>query len=117
MGFAQTQQPQQPTPPSSAYFSQSRKWVSFKIQHSAPQRVWYNKQNGVEEVKDGTSHGNDLENGVRRKKLAVFVSGGGSNFKSIHEASLGGSVHGDIVVLVTNKRGFLSIFMYLFLFI
>ena len=79
--------------------------------------MWYNKQNGVEEVKDGTSHGNDLENGVKRKKLAVFVSGGGSNFKSIHEASLGGSVHGDIVVLVTNKRGLLSIFMYLFLFI
>lgn len=107
---------QAPTP-FSAYFSQPRKWVSFKIQHSAPQRVWYNKQNGVEEVKDGTSHGNDLEYGVRRKKLAVFVSGGGSNFKSIHKASLGGSVHGDIVVLVTNKRGFLSIFMYLFLFI
>ena len=106
---------QTPTPPSSAYFSQSRKWVSFKIQHSAPQRVvWSNKQNGVEEAKDGTSHGNDLENGVRRKKLAVFVSGGGSNFRSIHEASLGGSVHGDFVVLVTNKRGFLSIFMYFY---
>ena len=106
---------QTPTPPSSAYFSQSRKWVSFKIQHSAPQRVvWSNKQNGVEEAKDGTSNGNDLENGVRRKKLAVFVSGGGSNFRSIHEASLGGSVHGDFVVLVTNKRGFLSIFMYFY---
>ncbi|XP_030939118.1 phosphoribosylglycinamide formyltransferase, chloroplastic-like isoform X1 [Quercus lobata] len=95
---------QAPTP-FSAYFSQPRKWVSFKIQHSAPQRVWYNKQNGVEEVKDGTPHGNDLEYGVRRKKLAVFVSGGGSNFRSIHKASLGGSVHGDIVVLVTNNRG------------
>ncbi|MED6182989.1 Phosphoribosylglycinamide formyltransferase (GART) [Stylosanthes scabra] len=40
---------------------------------------------------------------VRRKKLAVFVSGGGSNFKSIHEASLKGSLHGDVLVLVTNK--------------
>ncbi|MED6151888.1 hypothetical protein PIB30_086708 [Stylosanthes scabra] len=39
---------------------------------------------------------------VRRKKLAVFVSGGGSNFKSIHEASLKGSLHGD--VLVSLKR-------------
>ncbi|CAJ2668193.1 unnamed protein product [Trifolium pratense] len=39
----------------------------------------------------------------RRKKLAVFVSGGGSNFKSIHEASKRGSLHGDVVVLVTNK--------------
>ncbi|GAU21169.1 hypothetical protein TSUD_10860 [Trifolium subterraneum] len=40
----------------------------------------------------------------RRKKLAVFVSGGGSNFKSIHEASKRGSLHGDVVVLVTNKN-------------
>lgn len=40
---------------------------------------------------------------VRRKKLAVFVSGGGSNFKSVHEATISGSVHGDISVLVTNK--------------
>lgn len=39
----------------------------------------------------------------RRKKLAVFVSGGGSNFRSIHEASKRGSLHGDVVVLVTNK--------------
>ncbi|KAJ8751724.1 hypothetical protein K2173_025897 [Erythroxylum novogranatense] len=42
---------------------------------------------------------------LRRKRLAVFVSGGGSNFMSIHEACLQGSVHGDIVVLVTNKAG------------
>jgi phosphoribosylglycinamide formyltransferase len=103
-------------PPSSASFAQSRKWVSFKIQHSVPQRVCSNKQqrlkckNGVEEVEGS-------ENGVRRKKLAVFVSGGGSNFRSIHEASLGGSIHGDIVVLVTNKHGLFSIFTWLFLFI
>ena len=42
---------------------------------------------------------------VRRKKLAVFVSGGGSNLKSIHEASLKGSLRGDVLVLVTNKTG------------
>ncbi|KAJ6845503.1 phosphoribosylglycinamide formyltransferase, chloroplastic-like isoform X1 [Iris pallida] len=42
---------------------------------------------------------------VRRKKLAVFVSGGGSNFRSIHEASVGGLVHGDVAVLVTDKPG------------
>lgn len=42
---------------------------------------------------------------LRRKKLAVFVSGGGSNFKAIHEATLAGSVHGDVVALVTNKPG------------
>ncbi|KZV16125.1 phosphoribosylglycinamide formyltransferase, chloroplastic [Dorcoceras hygrometricum] len=40
---------------------------------------------------------------IRKKNLAVFVSGGGSNFRSIYEASLNGSVQGDIAVLVTNK--------------
>ncbi|XP_057765002.1 phosphoribosylglycinamide formyltransferase, chloroplastic [Salvia miltiorrhiza] len=41
---------------------------------------------------------------IRRKNLAVFVSGGGSNFRSIYEATLKGSVHGDVVALVTNKH-------------
>lgn len=40
-----------------------------------------------------------------RKNLAVFVSGGGSNFRSIHNASSNGLIHGDVVVLVTNKPG------------
>jgi phosphoribosylglycinamide formyltransferase len=43
--------------------------------------------------------------GVGRKRLAVFVSGGGSNFRSIHEAALGGKVNGDMVALVTDKPG------------
>ncbi|KAL9248051.1 hypothetical protein vseg_021414 [Gypsophila vaccaria] len=50
----------------------------------------------------------DVENSgskSRRKKLAVFVSGGGSNFKAIHEATRNGSVLGDVVVLVTSKTG------------
>lgn len=42
---------------------------------------------------------------VKRKKLAVFVSGGGSNFRSIQEACAAGSINGDIVLLVTNKKG------------
>lgn len=42
---------------------------------------------------------------VRRKRLAVFVSGGGSNFRSIHEAALGGRVNGVVVALVTDKPG------------
>ncbi|XP_010499671.1 PREDICTED: phosphoribosylglycinamide formyltransferase, chloroplastic-like [Camelina sativa] len=41
---------------------------------------------------------------IRRKKLAVFVSGGGSNFKKIHEGCSVGSVHGDVVLLVTNNK-------------
>ncbi|CAH2034691.1 unnamed protein product [Thlaspi arvense] len=39
-----------------------------------------------------------------RKKLAVFVSGGGSNFKKIHEGCSSGLVKGDVVLLVTNKK-------------
>ncbi|CAL9181851.1 unnamed protein product [Musa hybrid cultivar] len=42
---------------------------------------------------------------TQRKRLAVFVSGGGSNFKAIHEAAKEGLVHGDIMVLVTDKPG------------
>lgn len=51
-----------------------------------------------------------LDSGIQRKNLAVFVSGGGSNFRSIHEACLRGSVHGGIVVLVTNKSGMVCCF-------
>ncbi|KAF7145064.1 hypothetical protein RHSIM_Rhsim04G0089100 [Rhododendron simsii] len=45
------------------------------------------------------------KSGDRKKNLAVFVSGGGSNFRSIHKAIVEGSVEGEIVVLVTNKPG------------
>ncbi|KAH6801624.1 Formyl transferase [Perilla frutescens var. frutescens] len=41
---------------------------------------------------------------ITRKNLAVFVSGGGSNFRSIYEATLNGSINGDIVALVTNNH-------------
>ncbi|WCJ31867.1 Phosphoribosylglycinamide formyltransferase chloroplastic [Euphorbia peplus] len=42
---------------------------------------------------------------VKRKKLAVFVSGGGSNFKTVHDACIQGSIHGDVVAVVTDKHG------------
>lgn len=51
---------------------------------------------------------------VRRKNLAVFVSGGGSNFRSIHEATRNGSVHGDIVVLIASKYGIHAIICWIF---
>lgn len=41
--------------------------------------------------------------GSERKKVAVFVSGGGSNFKGLHQATLRNDIPGDIVVLVTDK--------------
>ncbi|BAS93087.1 Os05g0270800 [Oryza sativa Japonica Group] len=43
--------------------------------------------------------------GVERKRLVVFVSGGGSNFRAIHDAALGGDVNGVVVALVTDKPG------------
>uniref|UniRef100_A0A0A9BK97 Phosphoribosylglycinamide formyltransferase, chloroplastic n=1 Tax=Arundo donax TaxID=35708 RepID=A0A0A9BK97_ARUDO len=41
----------------------------------------------------------------RKKRLAVFVSGEGSNFRAIHEAALRGAVRGDVVALVTDRPG------------
>lgn len=86
------------------------KWVSFKPRHSlVSQRLSSIKKleckTSTERDKYFTGAEEVTGPGVRRKKLAVFVSGGGSNFRSIHEAILGGTVHGDIVVLVTNKLG------------
>ena len=94
-----------------SFLAQSHKWVSLRV--SPPISLWDSCPNqnirplrnrAVEVV--GFSSGEDSSNGVKRKKLAVFVSGGGSNFRSIYEASVQGSIVGDFVVLVTNKPGF-----------
>jgi len=49
----------------------------------------------------------DLDPGTerRRKSIAVFVSGGGSNFRAIHADILDGSINGDVAVVVTNAPG------------
>ena len=67
-------------------------------------------RNSVQETEGslGSKGSQNSEMPIRRKRLAVFVSGGGSNFRSIHEATLGGPVHGDVVVLVTDKPGAFS---------
>jgi hypothetical protein len=39
---------------------------------------------------------------VPKAKLAVFVSGGGSNFKAIHAACLDGRIHAEVVVSVVG---------------
>lgn len=39
---------------------------------------------------------------LQKKKLAVFVSGGGSNFKAIQAAIAEGTVHGEVVAVVSN---------------
>lgn len=37
-----------------------------------------------------------------KAKLAVFVSGGGSNFRKIHEACLSGTINADVAVVVSD---------------
>lgn len=105
-------------PSASTSFAQSHKWVSFRACPCNSQRALSRKviecRSSTERTGVIASDKQDLRNGIRRKKLAVFVSGGGSNFRSIHEACIRGSIHGDIVVLVTNKPGLLhSIFNFL----
>ncbi|KAI4298767.1 hypothetical protein L6164_032285 [Bauhinia variegata] len=86
---------------------QSQKWVSLvvcnSISYKACSRNRTEYRSNAEQVGIVGSEGDEIRDQVRRKKLAIFVSGGGSNFRSIHEASLRGSVHGDVVVLVTNR--------------
>ncbi|XP_043689331.1 phosphoribosylglycinamide formyltransferase, chloroplastic-like [Telopea speciosissima] len=86
---------------SSSSFIESQKIRTLYNSKLFSQKV--GTRNGIEVVGNLTEAGKVSVDGVRRKKLAVFVSGGGSNFRSIYEAILQGSVHGDIVVLVTNK--------------
>ncbi|PKI36442.1 hypothetical protein CRG98_043165 [Punica granatum] len=84
---------------------QSASWVSLKT----PSRMTYlrglsaQSKSSVEKVGDLISDRRDLVSAIKRKKLAVFVSGGGSNFRSIHEACVNGLIHGEVAVLVTNK--------------
>ncbi|XP_039129941.1 phosphoribosylglycinamide formyltransferase, chloroplastic-like [Dioscorea cayenensis subsp. rotundata] len=52
---------------------------------------------------EGPQIENDTVKELRRKKLGIFVSGGGSNFQAIHDASSRGLIHGDVSVLVTDK--------------
>lgn len=92
--------------PSSCSFVQSQKLASREACNSITYKVSSRKRiQCSSNVGVVTTEGDSKRAPVRRKKLAVFVSGGGSNFRSIHEASLQGSVHGDVTVLVTNKSG------------
>ncbi|XP_075486638.1 phosphoribosylglycinamide formyltransferase, chloroplastic-like [Primulina tabacum] len=82
-------------------------WISFEIHHShaLSKRNLQFINNVVRlESKGSIDVGEDNPvSEIKKKNLAVFVSGGGSNFRSIHEAGLSGSFHGDIAVLVTDK--------------
>ena len=90
--------------------------VHKEVCSSSCKRIWCSSSSSsTAEPKEG--HEVRAQVTVRRKKLAVFVSGGGSNFRAIHEASKRGSLHGDVLVLVTNKSGnALSYYPFTFMF-
>lgn len=48
---------------------------------------------------------NDDQWGFVKTKLAVFVSGGGSNFRAIHKSIQEGKIYGEIAVVVSDKPG------------
>lgn len=89
-------------------FPQSPNWVSFKTHNllfipqigSSLKKGLSLRSSCVVKAQMGSD---EMREGVGRKKLAVFVSGGGSNFRSIHQAILDGRINGDIVVLVASK--------------
>lgn len=78
-----------------------------RTNHSTSSSVWFKEniacRKNCEIVASASLEGDVSRTVIRKKKLAVFVSGGGSNFRSIHEASVEGSIHGEIGVVVTNK--------------
>ncbi|XP_027336564.1 phosphoribosylglycinamide formyltransferase, chloroplastic-like [Abrus precatorius] len=75
--------------------------VHKEVCSSSWRRICCSRSSSTTEPEEG--HEVRAQVSVRRKKLAVFVSGGGSNFRSIHEASRRGSLHGDVLVLVTDR--------------
>ena len=62
------------------------------------------KENVADKDEGKESHG------FLRKRFAVFASGGGSNFQTIHKASMENKIYGDISVVVSDKPGGLSFF-------
>lgn len=92
--------------------SNSQNWVSLKPQNFdylqpfvvSKTRV-FACVNSVERLAMSSDEKESSKSDIRKKNLAVFVSGGGSNFRAVHQAILSGDVNGQFVVLVTNKQG------------
>ncbi|GAA0170083.1 transferase [Lithospermum erythrorhizon] len=81
--------------------SQSLKWVCLKTNHSFAALKMIKKLSIF--AIDGRTSSAEIKRKVVKKKLGVFVSGGGSNFRAIHQGIIDGDVNGEVVVLVTNK--------------
>ncbi|CAH9123335.1 unnamed protein product [Cuscuta epithymum] len=101
---------QAPSSASTHAIIQSAKWVSLKTKSSLVLPISLAKKgfrtSCIKAAESDPPHScvNESNAEARRKKnLAVFVSGGGSNFRAIQEAALQGTVNGDVVILVTNN--------------
>ena len=91
--------------------------TSFASQkHARWQVLCAVSQDASQEVVDGDMNVKGLEerrvddNGFIRSKMAVFVSGGGSNFRAIHAGCVSNQIYGDIAIVVSDKPGELLIF-------
>lgn len=58
-------------------------------------------EGGAENTRQSGGH----DDGLARAKLAVFVSGGGSNFRAIHAGCKKNAIHGDVAFVVSDKPG------------
>lgn len=76
-------------------FSSNLSMKIFNFEDSTHFRLKNNMKEDVDFVVN-EDHG-------ERKNLAIFVSGGGSNFKAIHEAAECGLINGKVLALVTDK--------------
>ncbi|KAL2611667.1 hypothetical protein R1flu_023359 [Riccia fluitans] len=85
------------------YLAEEQKWS----QNAYRRRVPLPKCSGGmrrRAVSEGDFTG-DADEGFIRSRLAVFLSGGGSNFRALHASTLSNSIFGDIVAVVSDKPG------------
>lgn len=68
-------------------------------------KKWSSFVNSLEADAEGAEESDRKDDESERTKLAVFVSGGGSNFRAIHAGCLSNVIHGDIAFVVSDKPG------------
>mmetsp|Transcript_21468 Transcript_21468/g.29835 ORF Transcript_21468/g.29835 Transcript_21468/m.29835 type:complete len:303 (+) Transcript_21468:98-1006(+) len=61
--------------------------------------------NAAAEVSANAEVVSDVASACPRKRLSVWVSGGGSNFKALYRATQDGRINGDITMVVSDKPG------------
>lgn len=105
--FCPTSKPLPPLRKTSLLASSPRGWPELGgyFNASVAQSLHLHRKWPAKRVVSETGTERMAGRGVGLKKLAVFVSGRGSNFRAIHEAAENGVVNGKVAVLVTDKYG------------